>query len=301
MKKILKNCEYCGQKNENNFCSDKCFNLFNEMKNKPYRSFYSYKHAAEYFKRDQRTIKKWENILYEIDQNLKSDFDQIKWKKCKICGEKTETSKCRTGYCEKCTKKGEGRKQAGEILSKKYIGKNNPNYVHGKKSENHRERSLIHFKWTKQILKERPNICQLSGRTDDLHVHHILGFSLFPELRYKKWNGIIINRFYHIEFHRRKLDLLLLPTLCSLSLQDVQELIPDYLRLPQLQSLLQLPYQIHDRHELIRVVGRYSNYPKQISLLHPQFDQSSLNHLESKLMSLEANNIYISNYIPKNQ
>lgn len=292
------NCKFCGQVAKNEFCSDACMQKFQEMINKPFKTFYSYKHAAQYFNKDHRTLKKWENILYKIDKNLKSDFNAIQWKICKICGNKTESAKCRMGYCKKCSKEGLGHIEAGKILSELYKGKGNPNYVHGKKMEHLRERSAKHGKWTRKILKEKPNICMLSGRTENLHIHHVLGFSLFPQLRYKIWNGIILNRFYHIELHRQKLDLLLLPILCSLSLQDVQELIPECLRLPQLQSLLQLPYQIHNQHELLRVVGGHSNYPKQLSRLRPQFDQSELALLESRLVNLEASKIRNLNYSP---
>jgi len=101
-----KNCKFCGRNTKENFCSNKCEQKFKEMMNKPFRSFYSYKHAAQYFGKDHRTLRKWENILYKIDKTLKTDFDAIKWKTCKTCGEKSASNKCRVGYCQSCTKKG---------------------------------------------------------------------------------------------------------------------------------------------------------------------------------------------------
>ena len=150
----MNNCKNCGNWTKKEFCSDKCCESYNKMMNKPFKSFYSYKHASQYFQKDHRTLKKWENILFRIDKNLKSDYDAIKWKTCNTCGKKTESSKCRVGYCKECSKKGLGHKERGKILSIKYKGKGNPNYVHGKKMENLRERSVIHSRWTKNIKRK---------------------------------------------------------------------------------------------------------------------------------------------------
>ncbi|MHA1470962.1 MAG: hypothetical protein ACTSSP_10455 [Candidatus Asgardarchaeia archaeon] len=150
------NCLICGKRTKNKkICSNKCKIKFDKLSKNPLPPFYSYKHAAAYLQKDQRTIRKWENILYKIDKNLKSDFNLIKWKNCKICRDKTPSAKCRVGYCKKCSEKGLGRKNTAKILSKKYKGKGNPNYVHGKKMEHSRERSVMHDRWAKKNIKNK--------------------------------------------------------------------------------------------------------------------------------------------------
>lgn len=277
-------CKYCQKscnlKKEDKFCSNRCRQMFEKLTSKPYKEFASYTHASTYFEVDHRTLKKWEGTLYKIDKSLQIDY----WSKhviCKTCGKESKSSKCRMGYCRDCTKKGLGHKEGGKKLSKIYKGKGNPNYIHGNTKQSILDRKNQWHCWGRFVFAKDNYTCALSGRTDDLQTHHIIPFSLYPNFRFEIKNGIILNRFYHIELHRRQLDLLLLPTLASYK-SDVQELTEWFVLQPQVQSLLQLPYQKHDRHELIRVVGCYSNYRKQIQILHPGFDLSFLDHLELK-------------------
>lgn len=236
--------------------------------------FYSYTQAANYFKIDRRTVKQYENIIFSINKNLPSPYAQEKIK-CKTCDKQSLKSLARNGYCKECSKKGLGKKARGKILSKQYKGKNNPNYSHGKTKQSILDRKNQWEKWGKYVFKECNYKCILSGRKDDLQCHHIIPFSLYPEYRFEKWNGIVLNRFYHIELHRLQLDIQLLPILSESKL-DALQLRQWFAHQPQVQSLLQLPYRKHDQHELIRVVGQKSNYHKQLSLLHPEFDPSSL-------------------------
>lgn len=235
--------------------------------------FYSYAQAAKHFELDSRTVKQYENIIFSINKNLPPKNAQKV--KCKICKKDSLKSLARNGYCKKCTQKGLGFKERGKKLSKQYKGKNNPNYSHGKTKQSILDRKNQWENWGKYIFKECDYTCSLSGRKDDLQCHHIIPFSLYPEYRFEKWNGIVLNRFYHIELHRLQLDIQLLPSLSESKL-DALQLREWFVHQPQVQSLLQLPYQLHDQHELIRVVGQKSNYHKQISLLHPEFDPFSL-------------------------
>lgn len=235
--------------------------------------FYSYAAAGRSLKIDPRTSKQYENIIFKINKNL--DPPGVKKIKCKICNNASRSSEARKGYCKKCSQKGLGYKERGKKLSKQYKGKNNPNYSHGKTKKSILDRKNQWENWGKYIFKECDYTCSLSGRKDDLQCHHIIPFSLYPEYRFEKWNGIVLNRFYHIELHRLQLDIQLLPSLSESKL-DVLQLREWFVHQPQVQSLLQFPYQKHDQHELIRVVGQKSNYRKQLFLLHPEFDPSSL-------------------------
>ena len=207
--------------------------------------------------------------------------NNIKWVKCQICGSKVHSGICRKGYCKQCTSKGLGHKAGGRKLSKIFSGKGNPNYVHGNTKQSHADRKNQWYLWGRFVFYKHNYQCVLSGRKDDLQCHHIIPFAVSPSLRFSIKNGIVLNRFYHIELHRQLLDLQLLPTLAS-SIQDVQKLVEWFVRQPQIQSLLQLPYYVHDRHELIRVAGRNSNSQRQLSALHPGFDLSALAPLESQ-------------------
>ncbi len=201
------------------------------------------------------------------------------WKVCVTCGTKSKSSECRKGYCKSCTSKGLGHKLGGQKLSKIFSGKSNPNYVHGKTKNSLLQRKNQWYKWGRFVFYKHNYQCVLSGRTDDLQSHHVVPFAICAKLRFMVENGVILNRFYHIELHRRSLDLVLLANLVLLEL-DAQELAEWFVHQPQVQSLLRLPYQIHDQHELIRVAGQ--NCRKQLSHLHPEFDPSSLDRLASK-------------------
>ena len=41
-------------KSHKHICHNRCVNIYEDMKKKPFRSFYSYKHAAIYFQRDTK-------------------------------------------------------------------------------------------------------------------------------------------------------------------------------------------------------------------------------------------------------
>jgi len=71
---------------------------------------------------------------------------------------------------------------------------------HGKKSKD----------WSAAI-KKRDTTCALCKAHTNLQAHHILPASLFPEYRYRMWNGISLCQEHHRLLHKNVLDLLLLP------------------------------------------------------------------------------------------
>jgi hypothetical protein len=57
--------------------------------------------------------------------------------------------------------------------------------------------------WRKAVLKRDKHCCQKCGSRLNLHVHHILPFSKYPELRFEITNGITLCARCHIEEHKQ--------------------------------------------------------------------------------------------------
>jgi hypothetical protein len=62
--------------------------------------------------------------------------------------------------------------------------------------------SRTYYWWRKRVLKRDKYICQKCGHKKNLHVHHILPFAKYPELRFELNNGITLCANCHIEEHR---------------------------------------------------------------------------------------------------
>lgn len=198
--------------------------------------FRTYSEAGRFYGKDPRTIRKYENVLFEINRKLPPP--NAKPQTCKVCSATFLTHENRNGYCPSCSASGEGRRAQGRIISEKYKGKGNPNYVDGGANDFERgQRTYRH--WAKAVLA-RDNRCRCCGREDNLDAHHILPFSLVPDAKYDVDNGITLCRFHHIELHRSRLDIRLLPTLVALRLGALP-LHEALSNLPEFQALLELP------------------------------------------------------------
>jgi hypothetical protein len=125
-------CFYCGKitKKGASYCNDACeinyTDLFNQESKPVFRTF---QEAGKFYKRDFRTMKRFEGALFTIDKTLPSA--NTKWTVCVSCGEQSPKSKARRGYCVDCTAQGLGKKNQGLIISKRYKGPGNPNYIDG--------------------------------------------------------------------------------------------------------------------------------------------------------------------------
>lgn len=57
-------------------------------------------------------------------------------------------------------------------------------------------------RWREEALELAGYRCYISGRTDNLEVHHILPKSTFNELSLNPENGCVLNKDIHIEIHK---------------------------------------------------------------------------------------------------
>lgn len=271
------NCLYCGRstKKDTPLCTKTCETNYNEMfaqKNKPI--FRTFQEAGEFYKRDYRTMKKFEGTLFTIDKTLASK--STKWVECKACGCQSPSSKARKGYCDDCKSQGLGRKNQGRIISKRYKGSGNPNYLNGKSNAN-----AIEYQsndWYK--LKKELNFtqCELTHVTNNIDYHHIIprwfcklaGISVFDS------NNIIgINHQYHKVIHHLQLDIVLLPILYSWYKKDVRQLRKQFVGLLQLHKVHEYPVDQLQSLSLFQL----ARYPGKKKLLHllPEFFQPFLN------------------------
>lgn len=196
------NCKFCGKLCKSSFCNLNCKTKFNEFNSKPFKVFESYLLAAEYFSLDYRTIKKYENIKYSIERKVKSQ----NCVNCNINYPKKELT--RNNRCKKCISENKHRKSQANIISEKYKGSGNPNYIDGKSIE----RNLIRGKSKyKQFIKSvKKDYCEVTNFKEHLEVHHIFPISLFPEYIYCDWNIITICSNLHYIIHKDKLDIKLI-------------------------------------------------------------------------------------------
>jgi hypothetical protein len=272
-------CINCGKliKKSTNYCNDNCELTYNNfISNNSNLVFSNYVEASKFFKKDKRTVKKFENLLFTIDKNIKPNI-QIKWVTCKICNNKSKSSECRRGYCKLCSKLGYGKKNQGIIISKKYKGIGNPNYLHGESiSTDYNDN-----KWYK--LKKELNFtkCEISGLQNNIDYHHIIPrwFCKIVEINVYDSNNIIgLNHEYHKVIHHLQLDILLLPTLYSLYKKDALQLRKEFLNLLQLHKVHQFPVDQLQSQDLFQV-SRYLGKKKLLDLL-PEFLKPFLNQME---------------------
>lgn len=156
---------------------------------------------------------------------------------CKRCGnERKKTSfrklKCRNGersdVCRKCYDTNQLEKfvrspeqiqsQRQKLTGRKYsvehrlaISDGQKNAVeegrhHWKKNDvrhKDQDRCQIRYKiWREQVLSLKNNKCEICGKTNHLHIHHLKCFYKFPELKFDVLNGQVLCRSCHMRVHR---------------------------------------------------------------------------------------------------
>lgn len=271
-------CLYCGKLTKKNttYCNDTCEINYTELfshKTKP--SFRTFQEAGIFFKKDFRTMKKFEGTLFTIDKSLPSA--STKWITCRSCGSQSPTAKARAGYCKDCSSKGLGKKNQGRIISERYIGLGNPNYLDGNSN-------AIEYQtndWYK--LKKELNFtkCELTHSTDNIDYHHIMPrwFCKLADISVFDPNNIIgLNHQYHKAVHHLQLDIVLLPILYSLYKKDALQLRSQFVNLLQLHKVHEYPV---DQLQLLNLfqLARYPGKKKLLYLL-PEFLQPFLDQKE---------------------
>ena len=246
--------------------------MFNQASKPVFRTF---QEAGRFYKRDYRTIRQFEGSLFLIDKTLPSA--STKWVTCRSCGEQSPKSKARTGYCKDCTVQGLGKKNQGKIISKRYKGSGNPNYLDGSSDST----EYTNNDW--YVLKKslNYNTCALSGLTNNIDYHHIIPrwFCKIANIDvYDKNNIIGLNHDYHKAVHHLRLDVLLLPILYSLYKKDALQLQSQFLNLLQSHKVHQYPVDQLQSLSLFQV-SRYPGKKKLLDLL-PGFLQPFLHQLE---------------------
>jgi hypothetical protein len=271
-------CFYCGKitKKSISFCNITCEKIYTDMFNQISKPiFRTFQEAAKFYKRDFRTMKKFEGSLFLIDKTLPSA--NTKWVICKSCGEQSSKSKARAGYCADCTIQGLGKKNQGKIISKKYKGAGNPNYLDGLSI------SLEYQSNDWYLLKKNLNYntCAISSLTNNIDYHHIIPrwFCKLANIDiYDKNNIIGLNHDYHKVIHHLQLDIVLLPTLYFLYKKDAHQLQSQFVHLLQLHKVHQYPVDQLQSLSLFQV-SRYPGKKKLLDLL-PGFLQPFLPLLE---------------------
>lgn len=134
-----------------------------------------------------------------------------------------------------------------------------------------KQHSKAYQEW-RQLVKARDNyVCQVCGRKSTkknyLHIHHLLPCSVFSKLTLEVNNGITLCAFHHIEFHRAKLEIELLPEIYKLypSGNSLQYLLSH----PKFIKLRSISFFKQRRHELLRVICK--DYRKAIKDKFPEF------------------------------
>lgn len=273
-----KRCLNCGKLISFNkiYCYKSCEDLHKNLSNQAkVLEFFSYQQAAKYYNKDSRTIKKYENKLFIINKKLNP---AIIYKTCKSCNKKSKSAECRQGYCKTCSKNKEGRKNQGEIISKKYKKEGNPNYFNG----NSRNTIYSKTKW-KQLKKElNYKNCLISNKEYNLDYHHILPawFCKLVNIDLYDTNNIVsINHEYHKAIHHLKLDILLLPTLYPLYKKDAHLLHKEFLHQMKFRKVHLFDVEKLQQQHLFQI-ARFPGRKKLLNLLPeflpPFFDQKGL-------------------------
>lgn len=238
--------------------------------------FRTFQEAGKFYKRDFRTMKRFEGTLFTIDKTIPAAHTI--WVTCIHCGEQSPKSKARAGYCKDCTSQGFGKKNQGKQISKRYKGVGNPNYLDGSS----KSLEYQHNDWYKLKKELNINKCALTDKKDNIDYHHIIPrwFCKLANIDVYDPNNIIgLNHDYHKVIHHLQLDIALLPTLYFLYKKDALRLRKEFVHLLQLHKVHQYPVDQLRSLSLFQL-SRYPGKKKLLSLL-PEFLPPFLNLKES--------------------
>lgn len=141
-------------------------------------------------------------------------IDSIWWNRAKFCSKQcrwnslkgkkaSEETKKKMSISHMGNKSNTGRKLTEEHKMNVRLslrGENHWNWKGGLKSENSIRRNRAEYKeWRKAVFIRDSYKCKIQNGdcVHEIHAHHILRFSEYPELRYELSNGITLCRNHH--------------------------------------------------------------------------------------------------------
>ncbi len=245
-----------------------------------FKKFRTHSSAAKWLGVDSRTVKKYEKIKYSISKEC--FYPGAKIKTCKLCFNETLSSLCRAGYCKECSAKGAGKIEQGKIISEKYKGSGNPNYIDGKSAIKNQLRGNKDYKqFIKEVLSNI-NYCEFSGVKENLNVHHIIPIGIYPKYIFCKWNVIVLSNAVHYNLHKNRIDVNMIPSLFNLqSLDEIKTLC-----LKELNKIDLIEEKIYSHTDYIKIIVK--NYKASIEKRFGKIDLVKLeNHID--LLNLSIN------------
>lgn len=122
--------------------------------------------------------------------------------------------------------------------------------------------------WARRV-KKRDYRCRACGRIGWLQAHHIIPASIMPDLVLELFNGISLCMYHHVEIHRQKLDIELLPEMYAhleAGREDLNVILENH---PAFEAVIMMPWKRLPKHELLRVIPK--DYVKELRLRWPEF------------------------------
>lgn len=121
--------------------------------------------------------------------------------------------------------------------------------------------------WARAV-KRRDKVCRVCGKANYRNAHHVIPANLVPSLALDVNNGITLCHFHHVELHRAKLDIELLPLLYAAHLEGA--IIHVVLqRQAAFRALADIPRVRLEAYAILRVLPR--SYKKTVAERWPDF------------------------------